>query len=155
MKIIEYIDEMPYYKEIADWCYGCYSYSNSHSPEEILIQEEEAGLREKIEEIREELQKKMRDIILSKYSDILSDKEWEYLRKLFDADKCYTPEEQNQHTAASRIGVTREYFGLIIHRVYKKLVNDKKLKQSCLKELRRWESILYKRYGIKENADAR
>ena len=78
----------------------------------------------------------MREIFWEKYNDVLTKVEKFYLQKLlFEIDNYY-PDDENQYAAAAKIGVTREYFGLIIHRLYKKILENPDLKKNVLKALR-------------------
>lgn len=133
-RIVKYFEEINYDKQV-EWC-G--SYSGQKTPEEVLLEKESAELQEKIDELKERLQRRMREIVIEKFEKVLSKSERDFLRKLLlDIDSDYLPEEETQHTAAERVGVTREYFGLLIHRVYKKIQAHKEIKRKCLRAYKR------------------
>ena len=145
MSIVKYFEEINYGKQ-AEWC-GNYS---EKTPEEVLIEKENAEIQEKVDELREKLQRRMREIVLEKFEKVLSESERNFLRRLLlDIDRDYLPDEENQYAAAERVGVTREYFGLLIHRVYKKILENEAIVRECRKSLRKYEKrIKRKRVGL-------
>ncbi len=146
MRILKYLDEMGYETQTqTEWCDSCSR--RQKNPEELLIEKENFELQEKIDELKERLQKRMREIVIKKFEKVLSKSERDFLRKLLlDIDKNYFPDEENQYAAAEKVGVTREYFGLLIHRLYKKIQAHEEIRRECLKEYERVEREVKDKY---------
>ena len=111
--------------------------SYAKSPEDVLLENECREEIEEWEERQELIKRRMREIFWEKYSEVLTKVEKFYLQKLlFEIDNYY-PDDENQYAAAAKMGVTREYFGLIIHRLYKKILENPDIKRKCFKKFKR------------------
>ncbi len=131
MVVIEYNDEIGYQTNF---------WPTQQNPEEILINKEDADLQEKMNELKESLQQKMREIVVEKFEKVLTKKEYGFLSKLLLEIDEYYPDEENQYAVADKIGVTREYLGLLMHRIHKKIKENEEIKKECLREYNRLNS---------------
>ncbi len=120
------------------------------TPEEILLEKEYEHISEKIERKQEIIQQYARQVFFEKIKIVLTNKEKNFLYKLlFDIDKYY-PEKENQTAVAEKIGITRENFIILNHRIKEKINKNTHIKQKCKKIMR--EKIASEKRKIRKSA---
>ncbi len=106
--------------------------SKTKTPEEVLIEKENTNTEEIFEEIQNYLKEGVKRIIFEKFKQVLTGREEKFLSTLFfGIDKHYEAKE-TQDATAEKMGITREYYGLLLHRVYKKILENKDLREECV-----------------------
>ena len=137
---IEYFDEIGYCYQIDRTNRKIIKYVSN--PEEMLIQKQNEQEKEDFEEKQELMKEKMKEIFYNTFKNILTQSEQKFLRQmLFGIDKYY-PYEETQRATAKKLKIKREYYGLLLHRVYKKIQKNKYLRLVCQQQLNEYKSEL-------------